>query len=123
MTQLGVRIRELRGSLSLYEVGKGSGVATADLSRYEQGKYLPSITNLKKLAEYFEVPYEELRFLYYEDFFKDGERKVITQWVFQQNYLEEELNVLKLLGQIPVPQRQAVLKQIMSLLEATEYKT
>jgi transcriptional regulator with XRE-family HTH domain len=82
---LGQRLKELRGPLSLVSVERGTGIARIDLSRYEQGRYYPSPDRLKRIAEFYEVPYKDLRMLYYEDFYKDPEElQIIIEWAKQK---------------------------------------
>ncbi|MEN2380895.1 helix-turn-helix domain-containing protein, partial [Lactobacillus helveticus] len=51
------RLKEIRKdkSLSLEEVGKGVGLATNTISRYETGKREPKLETWLKLAEFFNV--------------------------------------------------------------------
>ena len=55
------RIKEIRESkgLTLEDVGKGVGLATNTISRYETGKREPKLETWKKLANFFvvSVPY------------------------------------------------------------------
>jgi len=82
VSRLGDRLKELRGTLSLVDVQKGTGLSRSGVSRYEQGVNVPEPTNLKKLAEYYEVTYKELRKLYFEDIYSDPEeRKILLEWV------------------------------------------
>lgn len=82
MPNLGKRLKELRGSLSFYEVGKAMGMTHGNLSKYEQGDVLPSRATIRKLADYYEVPYQELFELYLEDTYPTvEERAYIRQWI------------------------------------------
>lgn len=47
-------------NVTAYQVAKETGIATATLSNWKAGKYTPKIDKLKKLADYFGVPIEEL---------------------------------------------------------------
>lgn len=81
MSRLGERLKELRGNDTLYEVSKCTGVPRGDLSAYEKGEHLPSAKTLSKLADYYEVPYAELRKLYYDAYFNDPiEREIVLAW-------------------------------------------
>lgn len=81
MSCLGDRLKELRGALSLVDVEKGTGLSRIGVSRYEQGVNVPEPTNLKKLAEFYEVPYSELRKLYLEDLYSDSEElAIVLEW-------------------------------------------
>lgn len=85
MSHLGAKLRELRGTHSLLDVERGTGISRIEISRYEQGKYSPSPPNLEKLAHFYELSYQELRLLYYEDLFQDPkERDIILYWAKQQ---------------------------------------
>lgn len=46
--------------VTAYQVSKETGVSQATLSSWKAGKYTPKIDKLKKLADYFGVPIEEL---------------------------------------------------------------
>lgn len=90
MSQLGAKLRELRGMLSLMDVERGTGISRIEISRYEQGRYAPSPQNLVKLAAFFEVPYDILRMLYYEDLFEDPkERAIALEWARQHLLLDK----------------------------------
>jgi len=81
MGTLAKKLKELRGELSLYEVGKITGINRGDLKRFEDGSLLPKPDSLAKLAEYYEVPYEELYFEYLEEIYPTpAERHLIIQW-------------------------------------------
>lgn len=84
MSRLGERLKELRGVTSLYELAKQVGIDRSVLSRYERGVQAPEPLFLQKLANYFKVPYRELRKLYYEDFFSDStERDIVVEWAVE----------------------------------------
>jgi transcriptional regulator with XRE-family HTH domain len=53
LTELALRIREARRNahLSQDELGKFIGVSDKSVSAYEQGRSMPPITKLKKIAE------------------------------------------------------------------------
>ena len=82
MPLLGTRLKELRVDLSFYEIGKAIGMTHGNLGKYEQGEVLPSRNTLRKLANYFEVSYQELFLLYLEDTYIDeDERQYVKEWV------------------------------------------
>jgi transcriptional regulator with XRE-family HTH domain len=84
MGLLGERLRELRGNRKLYDVEKATGITRIEISRYEKGNYFPSPKNLSRLAEFYGVSYDELRVLYYDDFFSDPvERRLVLAWAVQ----------------------------------------
>lgn len=81
MPLLAERLKELRGELSIYEVGKGTGINRGHIQRYESGELLPPIPKLKQIAEFYEVPYSELWFLYFEDLHNTPEEQtLILAW-------------------------------------------
>lgn len=47
-------------NLTAYQVSKETGVATATLSEWKKGTYTPKLEKLMKIAEYLDVPLEEL---------------------------------------------------------------
>ena len=53
------KLLEKRG-VTAYEVGKATGISTATLSHWKQGKYTPKVDKLSAIAKYFGVPLEEL---------------------------------------------------------------
>lgn len=80
-TRLGQRLRELRGRISLYEIEKCTGIARTLLSRYEQGKHIPTKPGLERLAKLYEVPYAELRLLQFEDQYTGTEDEpILLAW-------------------------------------------
>jgi transcriptional regulator with XRE-family HTH domain len=81
MSKLGELLKRLRGDSSLFEVEKATKVSRAQIMRYEKG-LLPEAGTLKKLAEYFEIPYVELRKIYYVDYFNQNpdEREAALAW-------------------------------------------
>lgn len=82
MSSLGDKLKELRGTRSFYEIGKACKLIPNDISRYEQAKRVPSSEVLDRLAAYFDVTYDELRKLYYDDLFNadSRERKIVLAW-------------------------------------------
>jgi transcriptional regulator with XRE-family HTH domain len=64
---------------------KTIGIARTLLSRYERGKHVPSPTALQRLAAFYQVPYDELRILHFEDAFSDTtERDIVMKWACQE---------------------------------------
>lgn len=53
-------LRKLRGDKSLLYVEKGTGISRVQIMRFEKGRRLPKVTPLKKLAEFFQVPFQDL---------------------------------------------------------------
>jgi transcriptional regulator with XRE-family HTH domain len=60
ITEIGKRIRQIRGKLSLVEFEKAVGISKAAISVYERGQGSPRIDMLTKIAEYGEVTIEWL---------------------------------------------------------------
>ena len=46
--------------LTNYQVSEGTGISQATLSEWKNGKYTPKLDKLKKIANFFGVPLEEL---------------------------------------------------------------
>lgn len=44
--------------VTAYKVSKTTGIATATLTAWKQGKYIPKADKLRKIAEYFGVTIE-----------------------------------------------------------------
>ena len=57
-------LRELRSDLDVTqeEVAEYVGVANATISQYESGVRTPSLNTAKKIASYFNVPVESIKF-------------------------------------------------------------
>lgn len=47
-------------NVTAYQVAKATGVSTATLTNWKQGKYTPKVDKLMKIANYFGVPLETL---------------------------------------------------------------
>lgn len=78
---MGDRLRALRGDLSLRDVEREIGIARADISRYEKGVIAPTPQRLQKLAAYYELPYKELRMLYFDDLYAGtDDLKILIEW-------------------------------------------
>lgn len=46
----------VKNEVTVYRVSKDTGVATATLSAWKTGKYIPKVDKLQKIADYFSVP-------------------------------------------------------------------
>lgn len=59
---LSQKLYELRKerNLTLQALYLKTGIAMASLSAYERGKYAPSLENLCKLAQFYDVPLDKL---------------------------------------------------------------
>jgi len=89
MSELGKVLRELRGNRSLRNISKIAGISHNYLRNLEIGidprtksPINPSPETLKKLAEAYNYPYEELLKLagYLDANEKDGDSKIIPTW-------------------------------------------
>jgi len=105
MSELGKVLRELRGNRSLRNISKIAGISHNYLRNLEIGidprtksPINPSPETLKKLAEAYNYPYEELLKLagYLDANEKDGDSKIIPTWATKKDIrdfrklLEEE---------------------------------
>jgi transcriptional regulator with XRE-family HTH domain len=79
---LGERLKELRGEKTLYEVERQTGIRRSALNSYEKGDHFPTPKTLEKLAEFYKVPYKELRILHYWDYYMANptERDIVLAW-------------------------------------------
>ncbi len=85
MSSLGNFLKELRGEeLSLKDVEKGAGISSGLIWDYERGEKIPGTDNLLKLAEYYEVPYEEIRAKYYVDTLADERERVAVMKALEE---------------------------------------
>jgi transcriptional regulator with XRE-family HTH domain len=100
MSRLGDRLKELRGNLSLLDVEKGSGIPRFTVSRYESGENVPSSSKIRQLADFYEVPYPELRKLFYEELFhsEPSEREALLSCVFENISRAEAIARLDTMG-------------------------
>jgi transcriptional regulator with XRE-family HTH domain len=78
---LGDRLKELRGDRPLHQIEKASGIDRGQLRRYEAGR-IPQDHLVVRLSEFYQVPYEELKALCFEDLFPKGgkEREALLKW-------------------------------------------
>lgn len=83
MSKLGDRLKELREakSLSLRDMQQELGIDRSDLSKYERGRFVPTPDRLHKLAQFYDLPYRELRKLYIMDLFTDpDDYELVLEW-------------------------------------------
>jgi transcriptional regulator with XRE-family HTH domain len=82
MSFLGQRLRELRAGLSLMDIAKEMGMSDVQILNFEKGSQKPRKEILKRLAELYDVSYDELRKLYYSDLFTNDpeEYRIILEW-------------------------------------------
>lgn len=87
VNHLARKLKELRGERSLYAVAEESGISRPVLHRYENGR-IPTDEQLKALADFYRVPYKELKFLAFEDSFPTGseERTLLKEWFDCQSH-------------------------------------
>lgn len=84
MSQLGERLRQLRGDQTLGDIERALGIARIVISRYEKGQRVPEPHMLKKLANQYDVPYKELRKLHIDELYSDAEeREIVLEWAKQ----------------------------------------
>lgn len=67
-------------NVTAYRVAKETGVTTATLTSWKQGKYTPKLEKLQKIADYFGVD---------TDYFSDGEESKVKS-SNQGYYIDEE---------------------------------
>ncbi len=90
-SHLGDMLKKLRANLSLYDIEKGTGLHRYVVSKYETGKNIPSVEQLKILAEFYEYPYQALRKLYFEDLLmQDDEDWLVLATLLVEKALEKE---------------------------------
>ncbi len=79
--QLGQKLKELRNTKTLYQVESESGINRSQLRRYELGR-IPEPEVLQRLADFYQVPYKELKALSFEDLFPKGskDRALLLEW-------------------------------------------
>jgi transcriptional regulator with XRE-family HTH domain len=78
---LGQKLKELRGNQTLYRAADEMNMNRRQLQRYEEGR-LPEDEPLEKIAVYYNVPFVELKELYFEDLYPQDSknRDIILQW-------------------------------------------
>lgn len=57
-----LRVLRARKNIRQEDVAKGIGTTTANISRYEQGLQEPSLATIVKLADFFGVTVDSLRY-------------------------------------------------------------
>ncbi len=112
MSQLGKHLKKLRGEASLYEVHKATGISKGLIASYEQGEHIPNEDNLIKLAEFYEVPYEELAVILYNEKYTDPVKQVgLIKWV-ETLLPDQEQKLLQAFRALPDTQKQALLESL-----------
>lgn len=70
-----------------YQVAKATGVSTATLSSWKNGRYTPKADKLTKIAEYFEVPVEYFQGVeesrQQAGYYLDDDTAMIAQEIFE----------------------------------------
>jgi transcriptional regulator with XRE-family HTH domain len=81
-TLLSQKLRELRGSRTLYSIEKEIQISRGTLLKYETGQLVPEKNRLTLLSKYYKVSYESLFGLLLEDLFPAHslEREIVVQW-------------------------------------------
>jgi transcriptional regulator with XRE-family HTH domain len=121
MTRIGDKLKELRGSLSLFDVEKGTGITRTRISEYEKGKYLPTIPTLRKMADFLEVPWKELCFLYLEDLYTDPEqRSVVLEWAKSHPESFDENWFIQRFKSLPQEKQGELLAKLQTILKQGE---
>jgi len=79
---LGQKLRELRGDKTIYQVAKEVQIDRTQLKRYEEGR-IPADEVLEKLAQFYDVPFDALRIMGFEDQFPvdSRQRQILIKWV------------------------------------------
>lgn len=118
MSLLGAKLRKLRGNHSLHEVAAELGVDTSVISRYENGKRAPVPEMLEKLAGYYEVDYESLRELYYDEAIPDArEWAVLLKWTAKKlGYPPEFIQLIEQLHTLEPEQQRRVLAELLGTI-------
>lgn len=81
MPALGDKLRQLRGESTLQTVATALDVNTSVISKYERGERVPVPAMLKRLAEFYGVPYDELNDLACDEMFSDDLlRESVLRW-------------------------------------------
>lgn len=82
-SQLAERLRQLRGTRTLYQVEQESGISRSLIRRYENGTHIPEEQMLRRIAEYYEFEFPALRKLHFAALFPEGSeiRKTLFEWV------------------------------------------
>ena len=76
-------LKTLRGKKSLYQIEKDIGFSRSLLRRYELGERVPEDATLQKLAEYYGVPFGELKMKHFEDLYPEHSvnRQLLRDWL------------------------------------------
>jgi transcriptional regulator with XRE-family HTH domain len=79
---LGHKLRALRGDKTIYQVSKEVQIDRTQLKRYETGR-IPADDVLEKIALFYDVSFDELKMLSYDDLFPEGSRQrhLLFKWV------------------------------------------
>lgn len=87
VNHLAARLRELRGKRPLNQIEKSSGINRGQLRRYEAGR-IPEENLLIALSEFYQVPYDELKALCFEDLYPKGSkaRSALFKWVLKEDH-------------------------------------
>lgn len=83
---LGERLQELRGDRAAFYVEQETGISRANLLRYERDEVCPNRETLRKLSDFYEVPYADLRLLSLIGFLsRDREdRELVLEWAREE---------------------------------------
>ncbi len=78
MSYLGEKLRALRGDRSLLKIEQGTGISRVQIMRFEKAERVPNPGNMRSLAEFFHVPYSELREAHLEGLYSNPEERAIV---------------------------------------------
>ncbi len=83
--KLAAKLVELRAEQSIYQVAKSTGIHRELITRYETGESIPGNENLKILAHFYQMDYEVLKLLAFEDIYPEHsqERQLLLRWLRQ----------------------------------------
>lgn len=83
------KFRELceRARVTPGQVAKATGVASSTLTEWKKGRYTPKVDKLQLIADYFNVPLDELMSSEKVEFYFDAKTAAIAQKFYQRSDL------------------------------------
>lgn len=113
------RLAQQKG-LSAYKISKDTGVSQSIFSNWKKGKYIPSTKNLQKIADYLEVPMEEL----ISDQAKDVQKVVVgNNWKPKKETVTvNKSKLLKAMDKLDDTDILRLLERADTMLESDKYK-
>ena len=81
-SQLSIKLRSLRDNVPLNQIEIATGIGRRLLKWYEDGEKVPGNQNLRKLSEFYRVPFSDLKELLLSDLYPEGseDREIVLQW-------------------------------------------